>query len=217
MPRHPAGTLALLDGGELTRLSFPPPGEEVVIAVHDGALKAPESPLTLAAYLEDGAVAWVGALDERMIAGALGRTASPRPLVADRLFEGGRCWSVVWPGPLLRDGRAGPRYTLYHGDRPWIVLGELTDGSLLAAPLNDAGGNPRWYAPRIGRGDLEGAAPKDGQLEMAHLWSLPGDLHAAGAVREAAWPALRQAVGGYYGVPGAPSSAMTSRKRGSSR
>lgn len=199
MASIPPGSLVLLDPAEVARLRFPPPTDEVVIAVHEGALKAPANRLTLAACADEGEIVWVGAVDERMVLGSLGRTADLRPAVARRLFAGERCWSVAWPGHLLRASGAGPRFTLYHGDRPWVVLGELASGSLLAAPLNDASGTPKWYAPRIDRGDLEGAAAKDGQLEMAHLWSLPGDLPAVGGVAEPARPGLRRAVGQYYG------------------
>ncbi|MGD2067800.1 MAG: hypothetical protein PVI57_03880 [Gemmatimonadota bacterium] len=211
MASMPPGSLALLDPDELARLRFPPPTDEVVIAVHEGALKAPGNRLTLAACADEGEVVWVGAVDERMVLGSLGRGASLRPQLARRLFTGERCWSIVWPGHLLRSAGAGPRFTLYHGDRPWVVLGELSGGSLLAAPLNDASGSAKWYAPRIARGDLEGAAAKDGQLEMAHLWSLPRDLPAAGGVAERARPGLRRAVGGYYGAR-PPLGPMSARK-----
>lgn len=197
MARLAAGTVALLDGGELARLRFPPPGEEVVVAVHPGALESRGNALTLAASMDGDEVTWVGAIDERMIAGGLGRTASPRGLIARRLFLGDRCWSLVWPGHLLRDAGAGPRFTVYHGDRPWIVLGMLESGSLLAAPLNDAT-NPKWYAPGVDAEHLQGGAAKDGQLEMAHLWSLPQGLPAAGVVGEGAREGLRRAVEGYY-------------------
>jgi hypothetical protein len=189
----------LLDDGERSKLTFPPPTEEVVIAVHPAALKAPENRLTLAAWEDDaGEIEWVGAIDERMVVGQLGRTESPRPRIGASLFESSRCWDLVWPGHLLRPEVPSPYLTLYDGDRPWIVLGELASGAPLAAPLNDARGNPKWYAPRIGRADLEGAGAKDAQLEMAHLWSFPGSLPTVGELRERARPAVRQAVAGYY-------------------
>ena len=208
MATYAPGTVLALDPAECARLRFAPPEDEVVVAVHEGALKSRDSRLTLAACVDDGEVRWVGAIDERMAAGALGRAASPRPLVARRLFEGERCWSLIRPGHLAADDRAGPRFTLYHGDRPWVVVGELATGDLLAAPLNDARGNPKWYAPRIAAEDLDGAAPKDGQLEMAHLWSLPGHLPAVGGVGDAARGDLRRALAGYYGVgPGGSAHA----------
>jgi hypothetical protein len=202
MARYAPGSVLMLLEDERSRLTFPPPEDEVVVAVHEGALRAPENLLSLAATVDEGNVTWVGAIDERMVAGALGRTSSPRPLIARRLFEGERCWSTIWPGPLTTVAGAGPRFTLYHGERPWVVLGELVGGSLLAAPLNDAVGNPKWFAPRIAAPDIGGAGAKDGQLEMAHLWSLPEDLPAFGDVAEGARAALRNAVGGYYGAPG---------------
>ncbi|MFP4624789.1 MAG: hypothetical protein ACLFRX_11460 [Gemmatimonadota bacterium] len=200
MAQLPPGRLVLLDDAALGKLRFPPPTGEVVVAVHEGALKAPQNRLTLAAWLDDaGQVGWVGAIDERMVVGQLGRTASPRPAIARRLFRGRRDWSLVWPGHLVRPGVPTPLYTLYDDDRPWLVVGELASGAPLAAPLNDARGNPKWYAPRIGREELEGAGAKDGQLEMAHLWSLPEGLPAVGGVAEAARPALRETVSAYYG------------------
>lgn len=199
MAQLPPGRLVLLDEAELRKLRFPPPEAEVVIAVHAGALNAPENRLTLAAAVEEaGEMAWVGALDERMVLGSLGRTGSPRPRIAGGLFRGDRCWELVRPGPLLRPEVPAPHLTLYDGDRPWVVLGRLTPGPLLAAPLNDARGNPKWYAPRIAREDLEGEGAKDAQLEMAHLWSLPEDLPGLGAVGGRARPGLQKAVAAYY-------------------
>lgn len=199
MARLAPGRRVLLDDDGLARLRFPPPTSEVVIAVHPGALNAPENRLTLAAALDDDDTpVWVGAIDERMVLGALGGTASPRPSIARCLFQGARVWSVVWPGPLLGHGVPAPYGTIYDGDRPWVVLGELRAGPLLAAPLNDVRGNPKWYAPRIDAADFEGAAGKDGQLEMAHLWALPEDLPAVDRVRERAWTGLRAGVEGYY-------------------
>jgi len=199
MAQLPAGRLVMLDDVALGKLRFPPPTAEVVIAVHAGALSAPASRLTLAAATDDaGEPTWVGAIDERMVVGSLGRTASPRSRIARCLFHGDRAWSVVWPGPLVEPGLPAPYLTLYDGDRPWIVLGALPDGAVLAAPLNDARGNPKWYAPRVARDDLDGVGDKDGQLEMAHLWSLPGHLPAAGRVREGAREVLRAKVAAYY-------------------
>ena len=199
MARLQPGGLVLLDEAELRKLRFAPPTAEVVIAAHPGALRAPDNRLTLAAWVDDaGSPAWVGAIDERMVLGSVGRTASPRPRIARCLFQGGRVWSLVWPGPLLGLVVPAPYLTLYDGDRPWIILGELPTGALLAAPLNDARGNPKWYAPRIDRAALEGAGAKDAQLEMAHLWALPAGLPAVGAVAERARSNVRERVVAYY-------------------
>lgn len=197
MATIPPGRLVLLDDDALRRLRFPPPASEAVIAVHAAALRAPENGLTLAVCLDDrDAPVWVGAIDEAMVLGGVGKTASPRPAVARRLLAAGRCWDVVWPGPLTTG--AGPYRTVYAGDRPWVVVGALASGSLLAAPLNDARGNPKWYAPRIAAADLDGGAAKDGQLELAHLWSLPEGLPAVGAVGAGARASLGEAVRGYF-------------------
>lgn len=197
MARLPPGRIVLLDDDALRRLRFPPPGPEAVIAVHPGALRAPDNGLTLAVCLDDDdAPAWVGAIDEEMVLGGLGQTASPRRAVGRCLLVGDRCWDVVWPGALTTGG--APYRTVYHGDRPWVGLGTLPSGALLAAPLNDARGSPKWYAPRIAAGELEGAADKDGQLELAHLWSLPEGLPAVGAVSELARAALGERVRKYW-------------------
>jgi hypothetical protein len=197
MATHRPGTIVVLDDGALGRLRFPPPDSEAVIAVHGAALRAPDNRLTLAVCLDEAETpVWVGALDEGMVLGGLGKTASPRPAVAGCLLAGDRYWDVVWPGELLHAGGYG---TIYRGDRPWVVLGTLPSGALLASPLNDARGNPKWYAPRIEAADLEGVTAKAGQLELAHLWSLPEHLPAVGAVGEAARAELGDRVRTYYG------------------
>lgn len=198
MATLPPGRLVLLDDDALRRLRFPPPSSEAVIAVHAAALRAPENTLTLAVCLDaDDAPVWVGAIDEAMVLGGVGKTVSPRAALGRRLLTGRRCWDIVWPGPLTAG--PGPFRTVYAGDRPWVVLGALASGSLLAAPLNDARGNPKWYAPVIAAAALEGAAAKDGQLELAHLWSLPEGLPGVGEVGEGVRGAVGEAVRRYYG------------------
>ena len=54
--------------------------------------------------------------------------------ISERLLVGTRCWQLVWPGLLTAAGVGDPCLTLYAGERPWVVLGELEDGQLLAAP-----------------------------------------------------------------------------------
>lgn len=197
MATIPPGTIVLLDESALGRLLLPPPDTEAVIGVHEGALRAPESSLTLAVCLDEGdEPIWVGAIDEGMVAGGLGRMRSPRPAVARCLLTGDRCWDVIWPGELM-DG--GVYRTVYQGDRPWVVLGALPSGLLLASPLNDAQGNPKWYAPRLEAADIQGTARKAGQLELAHLWSLPEHLPAVGVVAERARTGLGDHVRKYFG------------------
>ena len=197
MATIPPGTIVLLDEGALEGLLLPPPDAEAVIGVHEGALRAPQSSLTLAVCLDEGdEPVWVGAIDEGMVAGGLGRTVSPLPAVARCLLTGDRCWDVIWPGELLG---GGVYRTVYRGDRPWVVLGVLPSGPLLASPLNDARSNPKWYAPRLEAADIEGAAHKAGQLELAHLWSLPEHLPAVGAVGKGPRMALGHHVRKYFG------------------
>jgi len=102
------------------------------------------------------------------------------------------------PGLLTSPGVANPYLTLYGGNRPWVVLGELLNGSLVAAPLNDARGNPKWYAPEIAAAHLLFPNAKHSQLELAHLWSLPPGLPSSGEVDAAARQALGRDVVGYY-------------------
>jgi len=193
------GTWVELIEGESQRLSFPPPRTALVVAVHRAAVKARGNPLTFVASIDDGQrVDWVGAIDETMLKVTGGPVASPRAAVGRRLLAGASCWKVVRPGLLTSPGVANPYLTLYGGNRPWVVLGELLNGSLVAAPLNDARGNPKWYAPEIAAAHLLFPNAKHSQLELAHLWSLPPGLPSSGEVDAAARQALGRDVVGYY-------------------
>ena len=128
------------------------------------------------------------------------RRSDPRELLASALFCGEMLWSVVRPGTLTFANVNCPLFTVYHGARPWVVVGELLGGELLAMPLNDAHGNPKWFAPVIPQTHLSFRGnSKDAQLELAHLWSFPSAAaRQAGTVLEAAIPGVRAAVEGYF-------------------
>lgn len=179
MATIPVGTEVILGERALAELRFPPPQPSLVVAVHVDALRAPENALTLCVCVAEGEVVWVGALDEAMVvARETPNPANLRPMIAARLGRSGKLWTVVAPG-LLRDS-AAPLSTVYGGSRPWLVLGELANGRLIASPVNDAQGTEKWYAPRLGPDVLPTDNAKLSQLELAHLWSFPTDVPSIG-------------------------------------
>jgi len=182
----PPGTEVVLRAGESTKLRFPPPeGVRLYVAVHEGALKvgAGNRLTQLVGCVEDE-LHWVGALDERMLDRGSGASfPGVRSLIAGALFGEDEPWDILWPGLLTMEGVRRPYYTVYDGDRPWVTLGRCPEG-VLAAPLNDARGNPKWWTPRIDAADLEFVEGKSAQLELAHLWTIP-DLHMrTGRIRD---------------------------------
>jgi hypothetical protein len=119
-------------------------------------------------------------------------------LLGEAIGFGPRLWEVVWPGELVVDPERGPLATTYQGERPWVVIGETSDGDLLAAPLNEAG-NPKWYTPLLAQEEvLMPGSSKDAQLELAHLWSLPESLPAVGSVAESARERVLEDLRKYY-------------------
>ena len=169
MASIPAGALVRFRAGELARLRFPPPNAGVGgIAVHPGALRAPQNRLTLAACVDGaGCLQWVGAVDERMLLPTGARGASLRAAIRERLLVGTRCRQLVRPGLLTAAGVGDPYMTLYAGGRPWVVLGEREDYQLLAAPLNGALANPKWFAPQVAPRHLLFPGAGTAQLELA--------------------------------------------------
>jgi hypothetical protein len=200
MAALPPRTRVKFRDGEAPRLRFRPAGDDaLVVCVHPGALKAPHNRLSLVLGTGSSAVSWVGAVDETMLEAVGEIKTDPRVLVRDRLLEGGRLWEVVRPGLLTAASVAPPLGTIYDGDRPWVVLGELENGRVLAAPLNDASGNPKWWAPQVAATALEFVGSKDSQIELAHLWSF--DAHAlrvSGVVAETVRAPLGEDVLSYY-------------------
>ncbi len=178
MATLPPGRQVALRPEIARQLAFPPleTAGPLVIAVHPGAMNAPQSTLTLAVQLDGDAITWAGALDEAHLQALPRLGISPRPALAQRLLTGDHLWEVLLPGSLLAPGVHGPLGTVYDdrgaGTRPWIVVGALANGLVLAVPLNDPS-NPKPYTPVIRRIDLGFDAAKDGQVELPHLWSLP--------------------------------------------
>jgi len=199
MPTLPPGTLVSIRLEALRRLRFPPPaGAVLLVGVHGAALKAPESPHTQLLGFQAGDLAWAGALSEALLVVESEDAGDPRQLLGEIIGTGPRLWEVLWPGDLMLGGGARVFSTVYQGERPWVVLGQTSNGDLLAAPLNEAG-NPKWYTPLLGREEvLMPGSSKDAQLELAHLWSLPGSLPAVGSVAVAARPRILEALKTYF-------------------
>ena len=192
------GTQVNLAATERAKLAFPPPAAAtLVVAVHRGALGAPRNGLTQLVGILNGSIVWAGALDEAML-----RAVSPghdeRRALGERTVVGAQLWDVIRPGLLTEHGVARPLLTAYDGDRPWMVIGELVTGDVLAAPLNDATGNTKWFTPVIGAGELLFPGSKESQLEWAHLWSFGRPVAAVGTVSPSARIALGQAIKRYF-------------------
>ena len=193
------GTEVVLRAGEAAKLRFPPPESvRLYVAVHEGALKAGEgNRLTQLVGCVEDELHWVGALDERMLDhGPGGSFPWARSLIADALFGEEEPWDIVWPGMLTRQGVRRPYYTIYDGDRPWVTVGRCPEG-LLAAPLNDVRGNPKWWAPRIDPADLEFVGGKAAQVELAHLWTIGEVQMRTGRVADRARAEVEGRLRGY--------------------
>ncbi len=199
MPTLPPGTEVAIRTDTLRRLSFPPPPKAVLlIAVHPASLKAPQSSHTQLAGFEYGDLVWAGALSEGRMEVLSQGGGDPRQLLGEAVGVGDRLWEVIWPGELMADPRPGPFTTVYQGERPWVVLGEASNGDLLAAPLNEAA-NPKWYTPVVRREEiLIHHSTKDAQLELAHLWSLPASTATAGRLAPEARARVLEAVKTYF-------------------
>jgi hypothetical protein len=188
----PPGTRVKFRDGEVDKLVYPPPAEaDSFVAVHHGALKAPGNGLTLVVSVEQQHMAWVGAVDEQMVEDQeTAVNANPRAILKTYIGVGARLWQVVSPGLLTAPHIPRPLHTVYDGERPWVILGELPNGSVLAAPLNDATGNPKWWAPQVGPPVLDIPGGKLSQIELAHLWALEppdavrGSVHATNKLKD---------------------------------
>jgi hypothetical protein len=199
MPILKPGTEVAIRPEALARLAFPPPeGSVVLVAVHEAGLLAKRSPHTQLLAFVEGEMSWAGALSEDLLEVVSEGGGDPRMLLGEAIGIGRRLWDVVWPGELVIDPERGPLATTYQGERPWVVIGETGDGDLLAAPLNEAG-NPKWYTPLLSQEEvLMPGSSKDAQLELAHLWSLPESLPAAGSVAEWARERVLEDLRKYY-------------------
>jgi hypothetical protein len=197
MPVLRPGTQVSLQQAALRRLAFPPQeGAALLVAVHPAALLSPRSPHTQLVGFVYGEMVWAGALGEGILDVVSQDGGDPRQLLGEAVATGDRLWDVVWPGELVPGG--GLLSTIYQGERPWVVVGETSQGDLLAAPLNEAA-NPKWYTPLLAREDvLMAGSSKDAQLELAHLWSFPGSMAAVGTVAPDARPRILQALKDYF-------------------
>ncbi len=199
MPRLTPGTQVSIRPELLSRLTFPPPeGSVLLVGVHDAALKAPESPHTQLLGFQFGDLVWAGALGEESLLIESEDGGDPRQLLGEGIGAGPRVWEVIWPGELTSGSGSGRVTTTYQGERPWVVLGQTTQGDLLAAPLNEAG-NPKWFTPFLAREEvLMHGSSKDAQLELAHLWSFPGSTAAVGSLSAEAQSRILDAVKRYF-------------------
>ncbi|MDH3207554.1 MAG: hypothetical protein OEO79_13215 [Gemmatimonadota bacterium] len=199
MATLPPGTEVSIRIEALRRLNFPPPqGSVLVVAVHEGALLAPGSPHTQLIGLRHGDVIWAGALGEHLLTVESEGGGDPRQLLGDAMGTGPRLWDVVWPLELVADSRRGRLSTVYQGERPWVVIGLVSGGDLLAAPLNEAA-NPKRFTPILAQEDvLMPGSSKASQLELAHVWSLPQSLAAVGSVAPEARDRILEALRSYF-------------------
>lgn len=199
MSTHSAGTEISIRPDALRRLAFPPPdGSVLLVAAHEAALRAPGSPHTQLVGLRHGDLVWAGALSERLLTVEAEEGGDPRQLLAEVVGIGPRLWDVLWPTELLVDPQRGPLATTYQGERPWLVIGTVRGGDLLAAPLNDAG-NPKWFTPVLAREEVRmPGSSKDSQVELAHVWSLPESLGTVGSVAPEARERVLAALRSYF-------------------
>jgi len=199
MPTLPAGAEVFIRPDAVRRLTYPPPvGSVLLVAVHEGALHAPQSPHTQLIGLVHGDLTWAGALSEHLLTVESEGGGDPRQLLGDAVGTGPRLWDLVRPGELLEDPQRGPLSTTYQGDRPWVVIGTVTGGDLLAAPLNEAA-NPKWYTPLLTRDEVVmPGSSKESQLELAHVWSFPGSLGAVGSLSHEARTRVMGAIRRYF-------------------
>ena len=199
MATLPPGTEVSIRTDALRRLTFPPAdGTVLVVAVHEAALQAPSSPHTQLIGLRHGDVIWAGALGEHLLAVESEGGGDPRQLLGDAMGVGPRIWDVVWPLELVADPQRGPLSTVYQGERPWVVIGLIPGGDLLAAPLNEAA-NPKRFTPTLAREEiLMPGSSKESQLELAHVWSFPQSLGAVGSVAPEARGRILEALRSYF-------------------
>jgi len=116
------------------------------------------------------------------------------------MLRGPRLWEIVRPQPPLRDGVEGPLSTIYHGARPWLIVGEAAQGAPLAVPLN-VPSNRKWYSPVVRRSSMSFPGnDQDSQIELAHVWTLPGDTPAEGKLLQPGVAILEPIVASYFGV-----------------
>ena len=199
MPVLAPGTVVSIKPETQDRLLFTPPeGAVLLVAVHEAALKAPESTHTQLLGFDMGDLTWAGAMSEHVLVVREEGGGDPRQLLGEAVGSGSRLWEVIWPGELTAGGARDPRSTIYQGERPWVVIGETSNGDLLAAPLNEDT-NPKWFTPLVYRDEvLMAGSCKDAQLELAHVWSFPASTATLGSVAESAQIRISEALATYF-------------------
>ena len=199
MATLPPGTEVSIGRDALRRLSYPPPdGSHLLVAVHEAALRAPGSQHTQVIGLHRGDLTWAGALGEHLLTVKSEGGGDPRQLMGDAMGVGPRMWEVIWPMGLVVDATRGPLSTVYQGERPWVVIGMVAGGDLLAAPLNEAT-NPKRFTPVLAREDVSmPGSSKESQLELAHVWSFPRSVGTVGSVAPTARDRLLEALRRYF-------------------
>jgi hypothetical protein len=193
------GTRVRLTDQAARSLAHLPSAEaELRVCVHPAALNARQNRHTQVAGLAAGAVVWLGALGEDLLRADGGPAdAAVRRAVRGCILTGRRLWEIARPGPLSRDD--GPLSTVYHGERPWLVIGETPDGRPVAVPLNRAS-NPKWYSPEVPRASMSFPGnDRDSQVELAHAWTLPAAMPACGTLAIARSPELKEKIRAYFG------------------
>lgn len=192
----------VLPADERTALVYAPDADDQLwVAVHPDALKSgARNTLTQVLGIgPDDEISWVGAVDEAMLQRRDGQRPHLRRLLRDRILVGPRQWSVIRIRSLVVGDPWLPYLTVYSGTRPWLVLGELANGCLLAAPLNDARSNPKWYTPVVQMGEARfRGSTKDSQIELAHLWSFAPTCQSIGDIAPAAREEVGEAVWSYF-------------------
>lgn len=179
-------------------LEYLPPREaELRVSVHPAALNARQNRHTQVAGLAGREVVWLGALGEDLLLGDGGPAdAAVRGLVRSCILSGRRLWEIVRPGPLSHE--YGPLSTVYHGERPWLVIGETPGGDPIAVPLNRAS-NPKWYAPEVPQASMSFPGnDRNSQVELAHAWTLPDALPACGTLSVGRSPGLKEKIRAYF-------------------
>ncbi|MBK8497983.1 MAG: hypothetical protein IPL52_03995 [Flavobacteriales bacterium] len=175
----------------------PPRSAELFIGVHNAALRAPRDKATVVAGFLNNQFCWLGGVGEDHLLLVPGERLNARASIFPHLMAGSSLWSLIQPGELIKAGTP-PLGAVYRGSRPWLVLGDLQD-QVLAAPLNDASGNPKWYTPIIERKHVRfHGSTKDSQVELPHLWSLPKTFVPIGDIAESVRDGIESEVRRYF-------------------
>lgn len=201
MATLPPGTRVTVLAKYVSQLAFPPDARaDLIVSVHRYALKAgARNRLTQLIGFDGTEIIWAGAVDEQMLSSVATAAPDPRPQLAGRLLQGSQVWDVVEPGPLLAPGARRPLLTVYDGQRPWIVVGELSNGDPLAVPLNDPS-NPKWFTPVVQGNELDFPGSKRSHVELAHLWSFSGSTPVIGSVLAGGQRVLEAGIRRYFGI-----------------